>query len=322
MTRPIFILSLPRAGSTLLQRMLSASPDIATTPEPWLALPWLSPLTDLPQHACYRFDLARNAIADFNSRLPGGERTYCQAVRDALMALYQAAGDGKPFFLDKTPRYCLVARRLINLFPEAKFVILWRNPLAVLGSMLSTWAGSRWQPFRYETDLYRVTSKLVAAAVECDDRVYQIHYESLTSDPEVTLTELCRYLQVPYLPEMTRGLSDKKIQGVMGDPTGQDQYAEVSTASHSKWKSLLSGMVRKRYAENYLNWLGEDRLDVMGYPRNDLLSELKQLPTCTSRWPSDIYWTLYGRRYRRIGVGARQEEMDRRLRRSAKAASA
>ena len=44
--RPVFILSLPRAGSTLLQRMLNVHPEIASTVEPWILLPFLSSLRE------------------------------------------------------------------------------------------------------------------------------------------------------------------------------------------------------------------------------------------------------------------------------------
>lgn len=42
----IFIVSQPRSGSTLLQRILSAHSQICTTSEPWLALPllWNNPI--------------------------------------------------------------------------------------------------------------------------------------------------------------------------------------------------------------------------------------------------------------------------------------
>ena len=36
---PVFLLSLPRSGSTLLQRLLAVSPEVATAPEPWFLLP-------------------------------------------------------------------------------------------------------------------------------------------------------------------------------------------------------------------------------------------------------------------------------------------
>jgi hypothetical protein len=38
---PLFLLSLPRSGSTLAQRILAAHAGIATTSEPWILLPYL-----------------------------------------------------------------------------------------------------------------------------------------------------------------------------------------------------------------------------------------------------------------------------------------
>jgi hypothetical protein len=38
---PLFLLSLPRSGSTLAQRILAAHGGIATTSEPWILLPYL-----------------------------------------------------------------------------------------------------------------------------------------------------------------------------------------------------------------------------------------------------------------------------------------
>ncbi|MBT8101022.1 MAG: sulfotransferase, partial [Gammaproteobacteria bacterium] len=43
MLRPVFLLSLPRSGSTLLQRMLMTHPAISSVPEPWLLLPIFYP---------------------------------------------------------------------------------------------------------------------------------------------------------------------------------------------------------------------------------------------------------------------------------------
>ena len=40
MKSPIFLFSLPRSGSTLLQRVLMSHKDIASVAEPWLMLPF------------------------------------------------------------------------------------------------------------------------------------------------------------------------------------------------------------------------------------------------------------------------------------------
>ena len=88
---PVFIISLPRAGSTLLQRMLGSHPQIATASEPWILLPLLS--VDRPGSAQtdYGFDLSRKALQDFWRLLPNGRAQYVRAVGKLAQSLYDAA---------------------------------------------------------------------------------------------------------------------------------------------------------------------------------------------------------------------------------------
>ena len=41
MAEPVFLFSLPRSGSTLVQRLIAGHPQVATTSEPWILLPLL-----------------------------------------------------------------------------------------------------------------------------------------------------------------------------------------------------------------------------------------------------------------------------------------
>ena len=45
----------------------------------------------------------------------------------------------KRYFLDQTPQYHLIIPELLRVFPAASYVILFRNPLAVLVSMIAAW---------------------------------------------------------------------------------------------------------------------------------------------------------------------------------------
>ncbi len=75
------------------------------------------------------------AIEDFSQNLPSGSESYFGAVREFALDLYaQAAAAGETYFLDKTPPYAHFLPELARIFPEAKFVVLWRNPLAVVAS--------------------------------------------------------------------------------------------------------------------------------------------------------------------------------------------
>jgi len=130
--KPLFLLSMPRSGSTLAQRVLAAHPEVATAAEPWVLLPHLYASRERGIAAEYTQPIAARAIAEFAQSLPRGEQDYREAIHDMALDLYtRAAGEGATYFLDKTPRYHYVVDDLLQIFPDAKFVFLWRNPLAV-----------------------------------------------------------------------------------------------------------------------------------------------------------------------------------------------
>src|SRR5688572_7827725 len=134
--QPIFLFSLPRAGSTLVQRVIASHDDVHTVSEPWLLLPFLYALRTDGARAEYWHEAGAEALADFCGALPGGEDEYRAAVRELAERLYSAATpDGPRYFLDKTPHYHVIADEVMRTFPDAKFVFLWRNPLAALASL-------------------------------------------------------------------------------------------------------------------------------------------------------------------------------------------
>jgi hypothetical protein len=61
----VFIISLPRSGSTLLQRILATRADFVTLSESWLLLPQIGLLFDEGIYAEYNQKLAITAITEF-----------------------------------------------------------------------------------------------------------------------------------------------------------------------------------------------------------------------------------------------------------------
>jgi rhamnosyltransferase len=73
----IFMISLPRSGSTMLQKILGSHTDIYTRSEPWLMLHPLHMLKSNGIEACYDAQLAKNGVQDFINNLPeNGEKFY------------------------------------------------------------------------------------------------------------------------------------------------------------------------------------------------------------------------------------------------------
>jgi hypothetical protein len=275
---PIFLLSQPRSGSTLLQRVIGQHPEVATAPEPWLLMPFMATAgRSLPALGAWDRTTAR-AMADFAAVLPDGAAR-SQAVGAYALTLYsQAAGPDAAFFLDKTPPYSLFVDELLDWFPEGKLVVLWRNPLAVVASVVSTFCGGRWTPTRYSLSLFDTLASLVDAVERHEGRLLTVRYEDLVrSDPQIW-ADLTSYLGIELDATALDRYSTVDVAGALGDPTGQTQYHQVSDEPLEKWKSVVNSSVRVAWCRRYLKWIGSERLNTMGYSLDDLLGQLHDVP--------------------------------------------
>ena len=105
----LFLFSLPRSGSTVLQRLLAAHTKISTVSEPWLLLPFSYALKSNGLFSEYDHGTCYKAISDFVQHLPNKEYDYNQALSDFVYTLYKKTGDPEAsYFLDKTPQLSLI----------------------------------------------------------------------------------------------------------------------------------------------------------------------------------------------------------------------
>lgn len=285
-TTPIFLLSLPRSGSTLVQRVLASHDEVATASEPWLLLPLLLPLRkDVPSPGGWHAGI-HEALGDFFQELPDRAVSYERSIADAARRLYEEAAHGSPYFLDKTPPYSLIVDQIASALPEAKIVILWRNPLAVLASVVETFCDGRWRPQDYPTSLFVGLERLVDGARSHGDRIFTVRYEDLL-DGQGGWERLCRYLALEFDPATLQRFSQVQLRGAMGDPTGVRAYSNLAQEPTSKWRGTISNPLRQYWAARYLNWIGDERLAFMGYDGELLRRELVEANTDLAGAPRD-----------------------------------
>jgi hypothetical protein len=308
--RPLFLLSLPRSGSTLMQRVLATHPAVATAPEPWLALPQLYAMRGAGVYAEYGYGPSTRAIREFAEGLPGGRDAYDEELRSFLLRVYGRAAGTAAYFLDKTPRYDLVAGELLSLFPDSRTIILWRNPLAVVSSIVETWAGGRWTFGRWNVDLHEGLDRLVTAAAEHAGHIHAVRFEELVEQPDVSWPAVFGYLQLAYDPTVLTTFAETRLDARMGDPSGSRAYDELSTEPLAKWRRTFGNAYRKAWGRRYLGWIGRERLAVMGYDLEQLLDELAAVPAGPRSLASDAWRGAY--------AAAVQTRRDRALRRLTK----
>jgi hypothetical protein len=213
--------------------------------------------------------------------VPEGETAYLDAIRAFASVLYgrALAGTGATYFLDKTPRYYRIIPELYSLFPRAKFVFLWRNPLAVLHSILATWVSDKyWPRLSHNTDDLRIAPGLMQVGIAAlgEDAIV-VRYEDLVTAPEPTVKALCERLDLPFAPEMLIYGERPALTDIVGDPAGIHQHTAPSAASLDKWRGLGESRQARHFALAYLDDLGAETVGAMGYDYADLRAVMMQM---------------------------------------------
>ena len=269
----VFLVSQPRAGSTLLQLMLGTHSRIATVPETWIALHPLYALRESGIRTEYNAPAARTALTDFLRAIGEDDAFYRARVGEFLHPFYQrvAAFQNKPIVLDKTPRYYLILPELMEVFPEAQFVILFRNPLAVFHSLFTTWVCKETERLDiFRDDLLMAPKCLLACLQSFPHRTMRVGYEELVTRPGPVMEALCRFLQIPYEEGMLTYGSLAPPTSRMGDQIGVYRAEEPVTDGIRKWEGELKDAPWRSLAAQYLDRLGDPLISDLGYDPGDL----------------------------------------------------
>jgi Sulfotransferase family len=217
--RPIFLIGAPRSGTTLLRYVLSSHPRIHIPPESNFIPRLLGKRSSRTLTRAEAVELVetvltyRSFFKDWRGERPdpaalvtGLSEPTPSAIVDAIFSEY-ARQYGAGRWGDKSPIYTMHVGVLARAFPRAQFIHIIRDGRDVALSMQETYRGARF----FYIDVYyaamswkkRVLSALGAGARLGPSRYFQLRYEDLTSNPEMVIRSLCRYLGESYEPAMT-----------------------------------------------------------------------------------------------------------------------
>jgi hypothetical protein len=296
--RLLFVISPPRAGSTLLQQMLGSHTQIYTHPEPHL----ITPLAYLGYHGTVDkapFDHINGAEAmrAFVSRLPRGEDDYLDALRAYTDTLYgrMLASSDKRYFLDKTPAYATVLPFLTKLYPNAKYVVLTRHPLAVMSSYANSFFVGDWHDAHaFNPVLERYVPAMAKMIREARVPLLQVGYENLVAQPEAQLERIFTFLGLEHEPDAVNYKKKFQAQAGMGDPIGVKKHDRPSTESVEKWvPELLQDERKLSLARDISAQLSDEDLETWGYPRATLFSALEQANGASKKLPKPPVFNKY-----------------------------
>lgn len=190
---PIFILGMPRAGSTLIEQILSSHSMVEGTME----------LPDIPA-------LAGQAGRDFG----GGPNGWIKAVQQMPPVRFAELGaefldrtqiqrkTGKAFFIDKLPNNWIYLGFIHLILPNAKIIDARRHPLDCCFSNFRQHF-ARGQSFSYSLDhMGQYYANYVRAMAHFDfvlpGRIHRVIHEQLLDNPKAEIRALLEYLDLPF----------------------------------------------------------------------------------------------------------------------------
>jgi tetratricopeptide (TPR) repeat protein len=186
---PIFIVGLPRSGTTVLDRMLSNHPDVASVGE----------RTDFPLQLRWCADRSGDQPLDATvlERIP--DLDYAELGRRYLEQT-QWRADGKSHYVDKLPPNSLLLGLIHRALPFAPILHITRDPMGVCFSNYKTLFGNSYvhsYDLREMATHYALYSRLMAHWRDVvPDGFLEVEYARLVADPESTLAEIFRFCRL------------------------------------------------------------------------------------------------------------------------------
>ena len=189
--RPVFILGLYRSGSSLVEQMLSAHPDVVTGGE----LDILPRLFGNPFSSDHRRELGLDDV-----KLDELRSRYWQLLGQRFDGLDQAQ-----VVTDKRLDNHFLVGVLARLFPDARFVHTSRYPIDNALSIFMQDLDTHWVPYANRLEDIAHFSIQTRRLIDhwnqvLPGRVIECQYDELVREPEPVLRNLLEFLDLPWEP--------------------------------------------------------------------------------------------------------------------------
>ncbi|WP_287127450.1 sulfotransferase [Candidatus Cyanaurora vandensis] len=243
----IFIVGMPRSGTTLMNSILTAHPEVVIGPETHFLDRWMLryPQLNMSRPADFRvFWQTFKDTVEFGQlgieadralvRLETMGTLSYQKIFTGVMEEYLALVQ-KPRWGEKTPDHYRHLGTLLAWYPTARVLWMLRDPRAVVASLAKmSWSGEK--PAVVHAQKWRESMDLLKQWGG-DERVRLVRYEDLVTNPEGEVQSICSFLDLAFIPAM---IEAKQSWGDKRYNTKSAALKPISQDSLQKWRKELT----------------------------------------------------------------------------------
>jgi peptidoglycan/xylan/chitin deacetylase (PgdA/CDA1 family) len=243
----IFLVGCPRSGTTILQSLLAAHPEVISFPESkffqYLFYDKFKCPGKLPSRmeAFFRDEIKRpEFLQGFDdSQTVEAKTRWFVGVLDGL-----AAEQNKSIWLEKTPEHLYFIQDIERLLPEAKFIHILRNSMDTIASLHDAtrnpnelW-GYGWN-FENCCKRWKETI-LISHKYANKSHHILVKYEDLLDNKVQFLGGLCDFMGIPYDGEMLVNYKEKAANLSLGAPWHQGIERDIKRNNVHKYHKILT----------------------------------------------------------------------------------
>jgi tetratricopeptide (TPR) repeat protein len=230
---PIFVVGMPRTGTTLLERILGNHPQIKTCGE----------LNDFRQQMQWvnnrRLTLTlEEQIGEYIAALDSTVLGHRYLAKTAWVT------QGKGLYVDKHPMNFQWCGAILKALPHAKIIHLRRHPLDSCFSNLKELFAHKYYPYSYALDElathYRNYARLMRHwHAIAPGRILDVRYEDLASQPDIEAKRVQAYLGLQEVEGVTDILANKTITTTAST---LQLRQPIHTRNVGGWRRYAAGM--------------------------------------------------------------------------------
>ena len=254
--KPIFIVGMPRSGTTLVSSILASADELVIAPEIHYLNYWVPTYSflDLQRDRDYeffvrkfltsrRFSYLRIPIPESHSRLLAIRNRDFKAIFETVLERFRLDRRGDRVG-EKTPAQFAHVSTLLDWFPDARIVWVLRDPRAVVASLLRAPFGLPVTSLNARK--WRDSLEALNKLIDQEKRVLVVKYEDVVLDPDTIVPRLAAELRLTIDKKVANQwrpstASDGAFAGSKWGAAHRDLAVKpVSVASVRKWEETLS----------------------------------------------------------------------------------